>query len=132
MHGITIRDSDNLRGLLKVNLPKILCLLEAEVRGCSWRIADVDAVGRGAHKLHEAADNGQLLSPDAFASLISEIDQVIDGDFLCYHAGGTRPWLVISAVDSSAFDVESESPAVLEKVRTAFQDVEDLPRDGVM
>jgi hypothetical protein len=53
--------------------------------------------------------------------LAADITQVIDGKFQGYRVNEIQPWLIITAVDSSAYDVETVEEKILSQVRQQFQ-----------
>jgi hypothetical protein len=55
---------------------------------------------------------------------------VIDGEFEAYASGAVEPWLVVKAIDSSWFEVWSDDPDVVARVRKNFREVSDLPSDA--
>lgn len=59
--------------------------------------------------------------------LAASITQVIDGLFEGYDQGAPKPWIIMEAVDSSAFDIQTEDEDVLAKIREHFKEVSVLP-----
>lgn len=80
----------------------------------------------GTEALHRASDTGEILEGGRLIALAEQVDQVIDGEFTGHLAGDD--WIVIRAVDSSAFDVETDRDDVIERLRASFEHVEELPR----
>jgi hypothetical protein len=126
MQGITItaRTEDNL---LAVDLIDILRLLGSDVEGNSWEISQVECVGSDAEALHQIADSETRVSGMKLFEIASNLMQVIYGTFKAYRLGESIPWIVIRAVDSSAYDVETQDEAVLDRIRNSFTQVTDLP-----
>jgi len=58
--------------------------------------------------------------------LAAGVNQVIDGKFKGYRQGEDRPWIIIQAVDSSAYDVYSTDNETLTKIRQHFEQVEEI------
>ena len=59
--------------------------------------------------------------------LAAEITQVIDGKFQGYLLNENQPWLIITAVDSSTYDVETVDENILNQIRQQFQQISELP-----
>jgi hypothetical protein len=59
--------------------------------------------------------------------LAANLIQIIDGEFTGYLKGDESPWITIRAVDSTAFDVESEDETVLARMQQHFKSVVDMP-----
>ena len=118
MKGIAIRDRTNLRD--------ILWILGDDVRRSSWRATDVQCLGaEGTEALHRASDTGDILEAGRLIALAEQVDQVTDGEFTGRLAD--EDWIVIRAVDSSAFDVETDRGEVIERLRASFEHVDELP-----
>jgi hypothetical protein len=92
-----------------------------------WRVSDVEASGgESALALESAADSGRNLTWTELRDLARGVVQVIDGVFIGRLPGKVEPWLIIRAVDSSAYDIESNDEDVLRRVRSAFKDVKEV------
>ena len=92
-----------------------------------WRVSDVEASGgESALALERAADSGRNLTWTELRDLARGVVQVIDGVFTGRLPGKVEPWLIIRAVDSSAYDIESNDEDVLRRVRAAFKDVKEV------
>jgi len=128
MQGLTITDKccDDL--LLKVDLKNILCFLENAAADTEWKISAVESSGgEGAEKLHELSDHQARLSSRALFQLASRVNQIIDGTFTGYRKGQLQPWIIIQAVDSSAYDVYCAEQTILDKIKQHFERVEAIP-----
>jgi hypothetical protein len=127
MFGITILDhSDN--GVLSLDLKDILWLLGLQAESSEWEISQVEALdGVGAEELHSLADKGTRVSGQELIRLASAVTQIIDGIFRGYQKDTSEPWIIIQAVDSSAFDVQSDDNDVIHRIRQQFRDVVDFP-----
>ena len=127
MHGITITDytDDNL---LAVDLVDIFRLLGSEVEDTEWELSEVESVGNtAADELHRLAGTKARVPGQTMLQLAAGVTQIIDGVFTGYRGGQDQPWIIIEAVDSSAYDVQSEDEAVLARIRQRFNHVADLP-----
>ena len=126
MRGITISDSTP-DGFLAVNLIDILEIIAPAIATTQWRITNLECLGTTAEKLYEITDNWQLISSKLLLELAAEITQVIDGKFQGYLLNENQPWLIITAVDSSTYDVETVDENILNQIRQQFQQISELP-----
>lgn len=126
MQGITITDQTT-DGFLAVNLIDILQAIAPSVLTSPWQISHLECLGTTAEKLHQIADNQQWISGALLLQLAVGITQVIDGKFQGNRLNENQPWLIITAVDSSAYDVESLDENILAQMRQKFQQVSELP-----
>ena len=130
MLGVRISDIDD-RNILTVDLEKILELFAEAAESSEWQVSDVEATGdAAAGELHQLSDVNAKVPGSRLMRLASEINQIIDGTFSGYRSGESEPWIVISAVDSSFFEVLTDDLSVLNQVRKRFNDVEDPPSTG--
>lgn len=126
MLGAIIRDVDD-RNILTVDLEKILGLFAQAAESSQWQVSDVEAIGEAAAgELHELSNENAIVPGSRLMRLASEINQIIDGKFSGYRPGESEPWIVISAVDSSFFEVFTDVVSVLNQIRERFNDVEDV------
>ncbi len=126
MQGITITDQTT-DGFLAVNLIDILQAIAPAVLTTQWQISYLECLGTTAEKLYQIADNQQWISGALLLELAAEITQVIDGKFQSNRFNENQPWLIITAVDSTAYDVESVDESILAQIRQKFQQVTELP-----
>src|SRR6266511_531324 len=118
MRGITITDSAPDSGLLAVDLIDVLRVLGSAAVDAEWEISGVESVGgAAAEKLHRLSDARTRVPGHTLLSLATAVAQVIDGVFAGYRDDETRPWIIIRAVDSAAFDVQSDDESVLARVK---------------
>lgn len=131
MKGIAIRDADPNRPFLSFDLTDLLDVVGADAVGSTWILRNVECVGRpssdAVEALHRASDKSEELSGERLVALAREIIQVIDGEFIGRRSAESDPWIVITAVDSSWFDVETTDETLLLKLRARFNEVSDLP-----
>lgn len=129
MIGITILDTLSKETGRLFDLRDILAALGADAELSRWRIAGVDCLGReAAEALHEASDRGSCLDGSRLGVLARDVDQIIDGEFAGYLPGVGAPWIVIRAVDSSAYDVVTDRQDVLLRLTSRFSRVRDIPQ----
>jgi len=131
MRGITIRDADE-RDVLTVDLKDILEIVGERAFRSRWVLSGVDATGeQAAEELHRLCDGHIPVDGQRLAELAGGVWEVIDGRFEAYDEGEDSPWLVVCAVDSSAYDVVTQDNATLEKVRSSYREVSDLPESAL-
>lgn len=126
MRGITISDT-TADGFLAVNLIDILQAIAPAILTTQWQITNLECLGTTAEQLYQIADNGQLISSRLLLELAAEITQVINGKFQGYRLNENQPWLIITAVDSTAYDIETVDESILNQLRQQFQQVSELP-----
>jgi len=129
MKGITISDSAN--NLLTFDLIDILNLVGDKAIISTWALSGVEAIGKSAKELHHISDIHLIISGSLLCEIASNIQQTIDGCFMGYIDRKASPWIIIRAVDSSAFDVETDDTTTLNKIRKHFREVDDLPYDDM-
>jgi hypothetical protein len=131
MRGVTITDSTKDGRFLAVDLIDILRLLGPSAENAEWRMGALEAAGgAAADELHQLADTGVRVPGRTLLQLATEGTQVIDGVFTGYRTGDNDPWVIIRAIDSSAFDVQTEDTEVLARMRERFRNVAELPSAG--
>jgi hypothetical protein len=73
----------------------------------------------------------ETIPGEELATLASQTRQVIDGVFSACDPGSSIPWVLIEAIDSSYWEVESESADVISAVRARFNAVRTVQSDAV-
>lgn len=127
MRGISVLDRDE-RGVVTVNLRDLLHLAGAKAEESEWELRNLECIGDPeADECHRLSNSNEKISGNHLIRLASGLAQVIDGEFLAFQQGESEPWLIIRAVDSSAYDVESEDEALLNMISKRFKDVVDIP-----
>ncbi len=126
MFGITISEFDD-RGVLTVDLRHILATLGDKAVKCHWLVEGVEAIGPKAEKLQQLSDQRATLTGDTLVRLANEVSQIVDGKFSAFENDPDIPWLVVSAVDSSAFDITSTDLMQLHELRRKFPSAQFIP-----
>lgn len=126
MFGITISEFDD-RGVLAVDLRHILGALGDKAVKCHWLVEGVEAIGPNADKLHELSDKRATLTGDTLVGLANEVSQIVDGKFSAFENDAATPWLVVSAVDSSAYDITSTDLLQLHDLLHRFPSAQFIP-----
>lgn len=129
MKGITIRDIDPERGVLAFDLHDILELLGEKGLVSQWEVRAVEvASGVAATRLERLADEESVVDGNELLSLARAVNQVVDGEFKGTLPGEAKPWVIVRAVDSSAYDVETDDKRLLDGIRRRFSVVDDIPQ----
>ncbi|MEM7229202.1 MAG: hypothetical protein AAF432_10345 [Planctomycetota bacterium] len=126
MFGLTIREFDE-RGVLSIELRDILQLLGRDAEQSIWRIEGVEALGENATRIHDVSHQIGTLVGSELARVASGLDQIVDGTFSAFKDGNDQPWVVIAAVDSSAYDVMTAELHVIWALKRAFESAEFIP-----
>lgn len=128
MSGVTILDRDPSTGVLSFDLRDILRWLGDDATRSVWVVRNVECRGGdAATELHEASDRSTELSGARLNELANGVMQVVDGEFYGRLPNESSAWITIRAVDSSAFDVETNREDILRALKANFSHVEDLP-----
>jgi hypothetical protein len=128
MRGVTITDRKRNEAVLAIDLIDILRLLGPQAEESEWEIGDLECVGApAAEELQQRAESAVRLPGRTLLRLAAGVPQVIDGVFSGYRRGENDPWVRVRAVDSSAYDVESDDEAVLTRMKQCFREVAELP-----
>ncbi|MFY0573458.1 hypothetical protein ACN28S_03015 [Cystobacter fuscus] len=111
-----------------LNLDELLRVLEQFVMGFTWKLHPGEiAPGPSAERI-ESVDPEELMNTLDLLRLITPDVQIIDGEILGYaHPGQELPAVVLRAVDSTSWDIESEDEEVLSVIRKVFPDAMDIP-----
>ncbi|MFO0763125.1 MAG: hypothetical protein U0359_42200 [Byssovorax sp.] len=118
---VTLLDKDN-HGRLAVDLPSILGALGDLTRNMRWAVSDCEALGAGAEALYAVQNAGFRVSSEKLLSIARQLDQVIDGMFCGYAESepSGSPVVILTAVDSTSWDVSSNDAEILNHVRENF------------
>jgi hypothetical protein len=129
MLSVTITDRD-ANGVLSLDLRDILRLIGPEAETAEWQVSEVEALdGKAAQELEDLSDRKLKIPGHVLLRLSDNVGQIINGCFEAYRNQASEPWIVIRAVDSSAFDVETDSETLIEQIRRRFNNVADIPAD---
>ena len=127
MRCVTVTDRDPATQVLTFDLRDLLAVLGPDVARSRWAARDVEALGgTAATVLHAVSASGEMLNGERLIELALQVDQIIDGEFSGYLADEARPWAIIRAVDSSAYDICCDLPEVLSAIRLRFSQVDDV------
>lgn len=127
MKTVTVLDKNPETRVLTFDLRDILELLGPDVLRSRWEVNGIEALGGEAAKsLHVASDQGKQLDGNQLVDIASRVDQIIDGEFLAFLPGEQEPWIVVRAIDSSAYEVSTDSLGILSRIRLQFEHVEEV------
>jgi hypothetical protein len=126
MRGVTIIIPQD-PSVVAIDIRNILDLLQTETLNSTWSLRQIEAIGVKRDEIHRLSDNGISVSGEILLEVAAGIDQTIQGTLNAFKAGGKTSWLILRAVDGTAIDVETEDDAVLNKIRSSFKNVSDLP-----
>lgn len=127
MRGVTISDL-NEQNVLSVDLADLLHLLGERILRSHWRISGVEALGgAAADELQRLSDVQSKIDGQSLIKLAADVDQVVEGEFQGFRDGDARPWIIIRAIDSSAYDVLTDDDRIVEQIRDRFRTVSEIP-----
>jgi hypothetical protein len=128
MKVIQIADGDS-RGALAVDLKDVLELMGAKATASRWRISNMDATGNAeAAELDRLSDEREMVDGGTLLQLARNVWQVIDCECEGFYHDQTTPWCIISAIDSTYYEVETDDADVLNAIRAKYQCTSE--RDG--
>ncbi len=82
----------------------------------------LDATGLGADQLETLAASGSRISGAVLLDIAKNVHQVIWGEFAAYaDREGPEPHVIIRAVDSSFYEISSDDPLLLDRLKLAFE-----------
>lgn len=129
-----LRIYDLKQNVLALDLRDLLRLLTPLSLQANWIVSTVksskpghewfEATGEGGEQLEALAQDNARLSGSDLAALAEKTRQVIWGEFL-----GSRPtqsdktWVIIRAVDSTFYEIDTDDKAVLSKISSTYKDV---------
>lgn len=106
---------------LDFDLRDVLLCLGGSVLEHRWTVLGVECLGPAAAELHELSDQRAVVSGAELLGLAERIDQTVDGTFEGRTGqDDTPPMLMVQAIDSTTFVVESAAPGVLEALERHF------------
>ena len=132
MPKIIIRDGTgpNEGNCLSFDLAQVLAALGPHAISSYWSYRDLWFVSHDDQEVPELEQDSEamhLLSGHDLMAATDRILQVIDGEFAAFDDEQNKPWVIVRAVDSSFWEVESPDANVVAAVRGCFRSVEDNP-----
>lgn len=115
------------RGTHYIGLAELLCALGRTTADALWELKlDDIAPGPEGDSLRAAA-NGQRISTRELILTAFPDGQIIDGELHAFASSAdAEPFLVLYAVDSTEWDLESTDPGTIATVRAAFPEAIDV------
>jgi hypothetical protein len=129
MYTLTVMDK-NASGLLPVDLLDLFRVLRSALDDVEWSISGLELSGPGAEELYDIEQRRERISTATLEPLAEKLGQVIDGEFAAHQKGAVVPFLKLRMVDSSSWDVSTDEPQLLERVRRAFTCVHEAGEVG--
>lgn len=120
------------QGFLAFDLKDILAALGTDGLKAVWTVHDVTpsvegliATGGGAPTLERLAASEDWLPGHQLAEIAQSVQQVIWGEFKGYVGTSFEaPWVIVTAVDSSWWEVRSVDASIIAHVASVFKNVE--------
>lgn len=116
----------DLRDLLRLLAPRslearwVVSTVKSPKPGHEW----FEATGEGGERLEGLAQGDGQLSGSELAALAENTRQVIWGEFVgSAPTQSDKPWVIIRAVNSTFYEIDSEDEAVLDKISSTYKDV---------
>lgn len=115
------------RGKHYIGLAEVLSALGRKIADAVWELRlDEVAPGPEGDKLRALAGGPRIGTRDLMVSAFPD-GQVIDGELRAFASpDDAEPLLVLNAVDSTEWDLETADPAVLAAAREAFPEAVDV------
>jgi hypothetical protein len=127
MTTLKIHDADP-NGHLAFGLKDILALLRPSSDSAEWEIDHTGeefwATGEDVREIEALVGSGKRVSGEALRSLVNGLHQVIWGEFRAFDGSATSPWVIVRAIDSSFFEIETDDDVVVNLVRRHFDNVQ--------
>ena len=102
------------------DLPGLLDALGPKAHRSEWTIERLHYVSRNECDIPVFhGESGARVQGAALVSGLTDLLQVIDGDFRAFNADATA-WIVLRAVDSTYWEVISEDQAAIAAIRERF------------
>lgn len=115
---------------LSFDLAEVLAALGPRAITSSWSYRDLEFVSRNEQEVPELEQNLEATRPLSGQDLLratGRILQVIDGEFAAFDQEEHTPWVIVRAVDSTWWEVESPDVSVVATVGGCFHSVEYGP-----
>ncbi|HSB15307.1 MAG TPA: hypothetical protein VLE22_12680 [Bryobacteraceae bacterium] len=110
---------------LGFDLPEVLKALGPRVLASAWAIDGLHYVSTDERNVSGfQAEEGVRIPGAKLLSGISNLLQVLDGEFRAFEAS-REPWVIVRAIDSSWWEVESDDSVALSAIRERFRNVDE-------
>ena len=119
---------------LAIDLRHVLRALGHRARTSVWEVSEeasfnepVAVTGDAADDLERLSMQGVRVDGSELMRLAEKVDQVIWGEFRAFKdPTSDKPWLIVRAIDSHFYEVESDETAVHDAIDSAFRDVRNV------
>ncbi|WP_237151781.1 hypothetical protein [Oryzibacter oryziterrae] len=128
-----LRVYDEHDHLLALDLRDLLKLLAPRSLAARWTVAPVreadgearfEATGEEGERLERLAQVGATVTGQELAAMAAKVGQVIWGEFVGMETTAPgSPWVIIRAIDSTCYEIETDDMAVLNKVKVTYRQV---------
>jgi hypothetical protein len=109
-----------------LDLHSIIVALGERALNSIWVGSGVDCYGANAEELCALTDRKQPIAGNDLLRITAGIYQTIEGYFNAFDKGSTSHWLEIRAWDGSGFYIETNDEAIVKRLQSRFQEVEDV------
>jgi len=117
-------------GRQEITLRRVLALIgDSAVVQSYWEIRDAECAGdpEAAAELIQISDKAEFIKGARLIELADRGVQLIDGELRAQHAMSAPPWLLIVAIDSTRWLVESTDRTVYSRLQETMA---TTPSDG--
>jgi hypothetical protein len=119
----------------KIELRDFLPLLSGRAQASQWQVTAYDEPGVYPYfevveceRLWELEESGARFSYEELEVMAQQVLQVIWGCFKAFDQDQLSPWLLLTAVDSTFWSVDTDDLAVRKAVFGRFKDVREKHR----
>ncbi|WP_133636838.1 hypothetical protein [Zavarzinia compransoris] len=135
----TLRIYDLRERVLALDLRDLLHLFAPRSLDATWTVTTVkssepgrewfEATGEGGEQLEILAQRNAAISGADLTALAENTRQVIWGEFVgSAPTQSNKAWVIIRAIDSTFYEIDTDDETVLSKIRWTYKDV----RSGVV
>lgn len=115
-------------GGLAFDLRDILAVLQPRAGNAEWEVYHADeefwVTGEDTRAIEALVGSGERVPGKTLSSLANEIHQVIWGEFRAFDGAAAKPWVIVRAIDSSYFEIETDDDALAALVQQHFNVVQ--------
>ncbi|MCD2172812.1 hypothetical protein [Rhizobium sp. C4] len=133
---VTVRIHDLKEHVLVPDLKELLQLLAPQSLQANWTISTVkssdgyewfETTGAARSELDALAQRDARISGSDLRGLAENTHQVIWGEFIgSIEEQSDETWLIIRAIDSTFYEIETRDTVVLSKINSKYRDVRSV------
>jgi hypothetical protein len=97
---------------LGYDLSDLLELLGEKALTSMWLCRGVECYGQIADELHDISDQQRLVNGKELLRIVVNLDSIADGYFSAFHSNESKPWLVVRAIETGVYKIDSSDPLV--------------------